>query len=87
MFNPVFTSLYNKIITCYYEQKLDDNNNEQQKFYGSENNQQEQQIQQEDKKEQIIDKELLTEKIWGYECESEYNNVEVYISFLRKKNS
>lgn len=36
-------------------------------------------------KEQIIEKELLTEKIWGYECESEYNNAEVYISFLRKK--
>ena len=36
-------------------------------------------------KEQIIDKEVLTEKIWGYDSEAEYNNVEVYISFLRKK--
>ena len=36
-------------------------------------------------KEQIIDKEILTEKIWGYDSEAEYNNVEVYISFLRKK--
>jgi two-component system response regulator ArlR len=24
-------------------------------------------------------------KIWGYESEAEDNNVEVYISFLRKK--
>ena len=24
-------------------------------------------------------------KIWGYESEAEYNNVEVYISLLRKK--
>ena len=36
-------------------------------------------------KEQIIGKEILTEKIWGYDSEAEYNNVEVYISFLRKK--
>ena len=36
-------------------------------------------------KEQIIDKELLTEKIWGYDSDAEYNSVEVYVSFLRKK--
>ena len=36
-------------------------------------------------KDQIIDKELLTEKIWGYDSDAEYNSVEVYISFLRKK--
>ena len=30
-------------------------------------------------------KEELFEKIWGYESDAEYNNVEVYISFLRKK--
>lgn len=36
-------------------------------------------------KEQIIEKEVLTDKIWGYDSEAEYNNVEVYISFLRKK--
>ena len=29
----------------------------------------------------------LIEKIWGYESDAEYNNVEVYISFLRKKLS
>lgn len=34
---------------------------------------------------QIITKEQITEKIWGYDSEAEYNNVEVYISFLRKK--
>ena len=36
-------------------------------------------------KNQILDRETLTEKVWGYDNESEYNNVEVYISFLRKK--
>ena len=36
---------------------------------------------------QIVTKELFVEKIWGYDCETEYNNVEVYISFLRKKIS
>ncbi|SHJ82605.1 response regulator transcription factor [Hespellia stercorisuis] len=34
---------------------------------------------------QIISREQITEKIWGYESEAEYNNVEVYVSFLRKK--
>ena len=38
-------------------------------------------------KEQIIEKEVLTDKIWGYDSDTEYNNVEVYISFLRKKIS
>ena len=33
----------------------------------------------------VISKEKLIEKIWGYESDAEYNNVEVYISFLRKK--
>jgi len=36
-------------------------------------------------KEQIVSKEDLTDKIWGYDSEAEYNSVEVYISFLRKK--
>ncbi|MBE6842101.1 MAG: response regulator transcription factor [Ruminococcus sp.] len=35
----------------------------------------------------IISKEQLIEKIWGYDSKAEYNNVEVYISFLRKKLS
>lgn len=32
-----------------------------------------------------VDKEKLIEKIWGYDSEAEYNNIEVYISFIRKK--
>lgn len=34
---------------------------------------------------QILAKETLLLKIWGYESDAEDNNVEVYISFLRKK--
>lgn len=33
----------------------------------------------------VLSKEILIEKVWGYDSEAEYNNVEVYISFLRKK--
>lgn len=36
---------------------------------------------------QILTKERIIEKIWGYESDVEYNNIEVYISFLRKKLS
>ena len=36
-------------------------------------------------KHQIVDRETLANKIWGYNSETEYNNVEVYVSFLRKK--
>lgn len=36
-------------------------------------------------KEQIITREQLALKIWGYENEAEYNNVEVYMTFVRKK--
>ncbi len=36
-------------------------------------------------REQVITKESLLVKIWGYESDAEDNNVEVYISFLRKK--
>lgn len=36
-------------------------------------------------KKQIVNRELLANKIWGYNSEAEYNNVEVYVSFLRKK--
>ncbi len=35
----------------------------------------------------VLTKETLLLKIWGYESEAEDNNVEVYISFLRKKLS
>lgn len=36
-------------------------------------------------KNQICARENLANKIWGYNSDAEYNNVEVYISFLRKK--
>lgn len=34
---------------------------------------------------QVVSKELLIEKIWGIESSAEDNNVEAYVSFLRKK--
>jgi DNA-binding response OmpR family regulator len=34
---------------------------------------------------QVLEKEQIATKIWGYESEAEYNHVEVYVSFLRKK--
>ncbi|MGE4352743.1 MAG: response regulator transcription factor [Oscillospiraceae bacterium] len=34
---------------------------------------------------QIVSKDILCEKVWGPDDMCEYNNVEVYISFLRKK--
>lgn len=34
---------------------------------------------------QILTREQLAVKIWGYDSEAEYNNVEVYMSFTRKK--
>ena len=34
---------------------------------------------------QIITKETILLKLWGYESDAEDNNVEVYISFLRRK--
>jgi two-component system, OmpR family, response regulator ArlR len=37
------------------------------------------------RKGMIISKDAIVEKLWGYDSEAEYNNVEVYISFLRKK--
>ena len=33
----------------------------------------------------VVSKEQLLLKVWGYESDAEDNNVEVYISFLRKK--
>lgn len=36
---------------------------------------------------QILPKERIIEKIWGSESDADYNNIEVYISFLRKKIS
>ncbi|MDO4331379.1 MAG: response regulator transcription factor [Eubacteriales bacterium] len=34
---------------------------------------------------QVLPKELLLTKIWGLDTDTDYNNVEVYISFLRQK--
>ena len=34
---------------------------------------------------QILPKSLLFDKIWGMDADCEYNNVEVYVSFLRQK--
>ena len=36
-------------------------------------------------KNQVSLRENLAQRIWGYESEAEYNNVEVYITFLRRK--
>jgi len=37
------------------------------------------------RKTAITSKELIIEKLWGFDSNAEDNNVEVYISFLRKK--
>ena len=34
---------------------------------------------------QILTREQLATKIWGFDSDAEYNNVEVYISFTRRK--
>lgn len=34
---------------------------------------------------QIISKEQFIQKIWGYDFNGEYNSVEVYVSFIRRK--
>ena len=34
---------------------------------------------------QVLTREQIALKVWGYESDSEYNNVEVYMSFARKK--
>ena len=36
-------------------------------------------------KNQVSTKENIIERIWGYDSEAEYNNVEVYITFIRRK--
>lgn len=35
--------------------------------------------------EQIISREKLYEKVWGFESDAESNNLEAYLSFIRKK--
>ncbi|MBQ7839553.1 MAG: response regulator transcription factor [Lachnospiraceae bacterium] len=34
---------------------------------------------------QVLSKDLLLSKVWGLDAEADYNNLEVYISFLRQK--
>ena len=36
---------------------------------------------------QILSKETMQDRVWGLESDAEYNNLEVYVSFLRKKLS
>lgn len=36
-------------------------------------------------KNQTVSRERIADKIWGYDSYAEYNNVEVYITFLRRK--
>ncbi len=36
---------------------------------------------------QILKREQIFEHVWGYDSDAEYNTIEVYISFLRKKLS
>ena len=33
----------------------------------------------------ILVKETIQDRVWGLESDAEYNNLEVYVSFLRKK--
>ena len=35
---------------------------------------------------QILTKETMQDRVWGLESDAEYNNLEVYVSFPRKKN-
>ena len=35
--------------------------------------------------QQVLTREQITEKVCGFDADAEYNNVDVYISFLRKK--
>lgn len=37
------------------------------------------------RRQAITSKEQIIEKLWGFDAEVEHNNVEVYVSFLRKK--
>lgn len=37
------------------------------------------------RKQAVTSKEQIIEKLWGFDSEIEHNNVEVYISFIRKK--
>ncbi|MBQ6594556.1 MAG: response regulator transcription factor [Clostridia bacterium] len=34
---------------------------------------------------QILPRETITERVWGYDSDAEYNSLEVYMSFVRRK--
>lgn len=36
-------------------------------------------------KTHVVNRETMVNKIWGYDSDAEYNNVEVYITFIRRK--
>ena len=36
-------------------------------------------------KGQILPKDTIVERVWGWDDETEYNHLEVYVSFLRRK--
>ena len=36
-------------------------------------------------KNQVVERETIASKIWGFDNDAEYNNVEVYITFIRRK--
>lgn len=38
-----------------------------------------------DRPKAIVSKDDLITRLWGFDSEAEYNNIEVYISFIRKK--
>ncbi|MBO4872986.1 MAG: response regulator transcription factor [Lachnospiraceae bacterium] len=35
--------------------------------------------------DQVLSRNQITQRVWGYDADAEYNNVDVYVSFLRKK--
>lgn len=37
--------------------------------------------------EKTLEKERIIEKIWGFDSDAEYNTIEVYVSFIRRKLS
>lgn len=36
---------------------------------------------------QILSRDRLLQRVWGYDCDATYNSLEVYLSFVRKKLS
>lgn len=38
-----------------------------------------------EEKNRVVSRQRMYEKVWGLLSETEYNNVEVYVTFLRRK--